>query len=68
MILTLLIVPQKTIPKGPYWENDTELRLDHLGEKCPQKSMVGGGKGGKEDCLSLNVYTPFVSLAQYFIY
>ncbi|MPC82597.1 hypothetical protein E2C01_077272 [Portunus trituberculatus] len=51
----------KTIPKAPYWGNDTELYLGHLGEMCPQKSMLGGVPAGKEDCLSLNVYTPFVS-------
>ncbi|KAG0721626.1 Carboxylesterase 4A [Chionoecetes opilio] len=49
-----------SIPKMPYWGNDTELDLTHLGFMCPQKSMIGGVPIGNEDCLSLNVYTPFL--------
>lgn len=51
---------KKTVPKAPYWGNDTELDLGHLGEMCPQKSMIGGVPAGREDCLSLNVYTPYL--------
>lgn len=51
---------KKTIPKAPYWGDSENITLNHLGEMCPQKSMIGGVAAGREDCLSLNVYTPYV--------
>lgn len=50
---------KRTIKKEPYWVNDT-IDATHLGEKCPQKSMIGGVPSGDEDCLNLNVYVPIL--------
>ncbi|KAK7079163.1 Carboxylesterase 5A [Halocaridina rubra] len=50
---------KKPIPAAPYWENNT-LMANHLGEKCSQIAMFGPVGAGSEDCLSLNVYTPYL--------
>lgn len=50
---------KKTEPAGVYWTGDT-LDATHLGEKCPQKSMLAHIPSGSEDCLNLNVYTPYL--------
>ncbi|XP_071515789.1 juvenile hormone esterase-like isoform X2 [Panulirus ornatus] len=50
---------QKTQEAGVYWEGST-LMATNLGNKCPQKAMLGNVLSGDEDCLNLNVYTPYL--------
>ncbi|XP_047474799.1 juvenile hormone esterase-like [Penaeus chinensis] len=50
---------KKTEPAGVYWTGET-LDATHLGEKCPQRSMLAHIPSGSEDCLNLNVYTPYL--------
>ncbi|KAK7079160.1 Carboxylesterase 5A [Halocaridina rubra] len=50
---------KKPIPEGVYFENNT-LIANHLGDKCPQQAMLGPVASGSEDCLNLNVYTPYL--------
>ncbi|KAK7079162.1 Carboxylesterase 5A [Halocaridina rubra] len=52
---------KKPVPEGVYFANKT-LVANHLGEKCPQRALFGPIASGSEDCLNLNVYTPYVSL------
>ncbi|KAK7079156.1 Carboxylesterase 5A [Halocaridina rubra] len=51
---------KKPEPAKPYFAPDNTLDATHLGEKCPQKAMFGAVGAGSEDCLSLNVYTPYL--------
>lgn len=51
---------KKTVPIGPYFVNATTISATHMGAKCPQMSMIGAGASGKEDCLFLNIYTPYL--------
>nr|XP_045617860.1 juvenile hormone esterase-like [Procambarus clarkii] len=50
---------KKTVPAGVYWEGDT-LAAHNIGSMCPQKAMLGKVAAGDEDCLFLNVYTPWL--------
>ncbi|KAB7501985.1 Esterase S [Armadillidium nasatum] len=43
---------------GKYWDDDI-FNATHIGLKCPQGAYVGDEPGGDEDCLFLNVYTPY---------
>ncbi|KAG7156928.1 Venom carboxylesterase-6-like 5 [Homarus americanus] len=51
---------KRTNPAGVYWEEDEVLEADHIGDMCPQKAMLGKVAAGSEDCLFLNVYTPYL--------
>ncbi|KAK7079158.1 hypothetical protein SK128_021590 [Halocaridina rubra] len=50
---------KKPEPAKPYFPED-KLLANHLGEKCPQGAMFGPVGSGSEDCLNLNVYTPYL--------
>ncbi|KAK8750430.1 hypothetical protein OTU49_014823 [Cherax quadricarinatus] len=50
---------KKTEPADPYPENDTVV-ANHLGNMCPQRGLLYHGPVGDEDCLFLNVYTPYL--------
>ena len=44
---------------------DQEVMYDQSATKCVQKSMVGGGYSGSENCLYLNVFLPEVRFFWY---
>ncbi|RXG59395.1 Esterase FE4 [Armadillidium vulgare] len=46
------------VDQGKYWDDDI-FNATHIGLKCPQGAYVGDEPGGDEDCLFLNVYTPY---------
>ncbi|KAB7501988.1 hypothetical protein Anas_00406, partial [Armadillidium nasatum] len=49
---------QPPVDLGKYWDDDI-FNATHIGLKCPQGGYGNLQPGGDEDCLFLNVYTPY---------